>query len=438
MPRRRGNRLKDVRQGVGPMIQRRYTVRVLHSALTAAQLIDRLCGDLNAASPTEFAVFDKTSGSQCMAEGDEYVVHLPGPWNGPIRVVERHPLSFRFATMRGHIEAGEIEFRALDTPEHGLVFVIQSWSRSSGRLADVLYDRLRIAKEMQLHMWVHFCTRIVDICGGQMTGKVEVCTERAMVPGDTRYRPKTITRALTAVFTRVFSAAARLRGGRPLHPSGLVFDATLRLYGSSRFWGVPFLDREAELRCLARLSRSIGLPLALPDVLGLALRWQEPALAASGNGCRPERDATATAELLLATTGRSRLGRHLLWPARKWSPAFYGSLLPYEAADRRVLFGAVARPPRTIPAGDAALAHAVDARPLSLDLVVATPLGRWERFGELRITGPPRRDDGESVRFDPARHPIPRLRPAGLLQQVRGPTYAAVHQVTRHAGDTAR
>ena len=44
--------------------------------------------------------------------GAEFLVHMPGPWDAPVRVVERTATSFRFATLRGHIEAGEIEFRA--------------------------------------------------------------------------------------------------------------------------------------------------------------------------------------------------------------------------------------------------------------------------------------------------------------------------------------
>ena len=47
-----------------------------------------------------------------MEVGDEYVVRMPGPWDGPVRVVEVTPTSFRLATLDGHLEAGQIEFRA--------------------------------------------------------------------------------------------------------------------------------------------------------------------------------------------------------------------------------------------------------------------------------------------------------------------------------------
>ncbi|NDU72023.1 DUF1990 family protein, partial [Actinomadura sp. DSM 109109] len=145
-------------------------------------------------------------------------------------------------------------------------------------------------------------------------------------------------------------------------------------------------------------------------------------------------EVPSSPELLLATTGRTRLGRHLLRPARHWSPAFYGSLLAYRAGDRRVLLGAAARSDQTVPAALSALAHVADERPLVMDLVVATEFGPWERFGELRIEGPARDDATEPVRFDPAHHPIPGLAPAGLFQHVRGPTYAAVQNAPRPSG----
>ena len=48
-----------------------------------------------------------------MRVGDEFVVRMPGPWDGPVRVVERDPdARFRLVTLAGHLEAGQIEFRA--------------------------------------------------------------------------------------------------------------------------------------------------------------------------------------------------------------------------------------------------------------------------------------------------------------------------------------
>jgi hypothetical protein len=64
-----------------------------------------------------------------------------------------------------------------------LAFEIESWARSSSRLVNLLYHRLRMAKEVQAHMWISFLERVVDLAGGRMTGGVEVETERIDLDG---------------------------------------------------------------------------------------------------------------------------------------------------------------------------------------------------------------------------------------------------------------
>ena len=103
---------------------------------------------------------------------------MPGPWDAPVRIVERTPTSFRFATLRGHMEAGEIEFRAAWGKGGRLVFEIESWARSGDRLYDWLYDKVPLTREMQLHMWVHVCEQVAVMAGGRPAGAVEVTTHR--------------------------------------------------------------------------------------------------------------------------------------------------------------------------------------------------------------------------------------------------------------------
>ena len=107
---------------------------------------------------------------------DELVVRLPGPWDGPVRIVDVTDRSFRLATLKGHMEAGEIEFRA-STNDHGwTIFEIESWARSGDWMFRWLYDRLPVARELQLHMWSHFCERVVRIADGILMTNVEVHT----------------------------------------------------------------------------------------------------------------------------------------------------------------------------------------------------------------------------------------------------------------------
>jgi uncharacterized protein DUF1990 len=164
--------------GAGPLFHRRYAALVREPRLSPEELIAHVAGDLNKVTPTEFAVFQKVEGpDEGMHVGDEYVVRMAAPWDGPVRVVRRTPRSFRFATLAGHLEAGQIEFRAEERPD-GLRFEIESWARSGDRMVNVLYDRLRMAKEIQLHMWTSFLERVARESGGRPAGGIDIHTRR--------------------------------------------------------------------------------------------------------------------------------------------------------------------------------------------------------------------------------------------------------------------
>jgi hypothetical protein len=164
--------------GVGPLFRRCYRTRIRGSALSAEELMRKVRSDPNRTAPTKFARFQLTQGTPgTLRIGDEFVVRMPGPWDGPVRVVDVRQRSFRLATLAGHLEAGQIEFRT--RPEEELLaFEIESWARSSTPLVNVLYHRLRMAKEVQAHMWISFLERVVHVSGGRMTGGVEIETER--------------------------------------------------------------------------------------------------------------------------------------------------------------------------------------------------------------------------------------------------------------------
>jgi hypothetical protein len=173
--------VQGYRDGSGPLFHRCYRTRIRNSTLTAEELMQRVQADPNRVSPTKFARFHRVRGQPGgVAVGDEYIVRMPGPWDGPVRVVDVGSRSFRLATLASHLEAGQIEFRARAEGDM-LAFEIESWARSSTRLVNLLYHRLRMAKEVQAHMWISFLERVVELAGGRMTGGVEVVTERIEV-----------------------------------------------------------------------------------------------------------------------------------------------------------------------------------------------------------------------------------------------------------------
>jgi hypothetical protein len=137
----------------------------------------------NRAAPVEVAVFRKTRGGRGPLQvADEFVVRMPGPWDGPVVVVDRTPTSFRFATLKGHLEAGQIEFRT-SADGDAVRFEIESWARSGDRLSGLLFDRVKLAKEMQLHMWTHFCERAAKLARGRIRGGISIDTRRVEVEG---------------------------------------------------------------------------------------------------------------------------------------------------------------------------------------------------------------------------------------------------------------
>jgi Domain of unknown function (DUF1990) len=179
--------IQDSERGYGPMFHRRYRTQIREVAMGPEEMMSVLKAEMNRAAPTTFARFQKVHGTHgTMSIGDEYVVRMPGPWDGPVRVIDTTPCSFRLATLTGHLEAGQIEFRADRADGGRLAFEIESWARSSGRVSNLLYHKLRFAKEVQAHMWISFLEGVVSLSEGRMTGGIEITTRRIEEPRDGR------------------------------------------------------------------------------------------------------------------------------------------------------------------------------------------------------------------------------------------------------------
>ena len=176
--------LQPPETGYGPLFHRLYRTRIRESRLSVEDLIDSMAENPDCVAPSEFATFQKLRGREGqMRPNDDYIVRMAAPWDGPVRVVEVRRDRFRLATLDGHLEAGQIEFRASRDEESDLlVFDIESWARSKDRITDLLYHHLHLSKEVQLHMWISTLERIVQHTGGQMTDGIEVRTR--VVPSE--------------------------------------------------------------------------------------------------------------------------------------------------------------------------------------------------------------------------------------------------------------
>jgi hypothetical protein len=67
---------------------------------------------------------------------------------------------------------------------------------------------------------------------------------------------------------------------------------------------------------VARVSKAVGLPRALPDIVGLA--WRMP----------PQHSATTPWDVLLASAGAGVATRYLLRPVTSWSGVALSSVMP--------------------------------------------------------------------------------------------------------------
>jgi len=180
-----GDGLQPADEGVGILFHRRYRVQIADAQSPPVDLMATIGADPNQVAPTEFARFTKIAGEEGrLSTGDEFVVRMPGPWDGPVRVVHHTATSLRFATMRGHLEAGQIEWRAA-TEGDLLEFTVESWARSGDHLSRILYGQLHMAKEVQLHMWTSVLEQVVELAGGRMTGGVDIETRRVDTSGST-------------------------------------------------------------------------------------------------------------------------------------------------------------------------------------------------------------------------------------------------------------
>lgn len=164
--------------GIGPLFHRRYWIELADCAVDGPGLLDAVAGDINRVAPGALSRFEAADGSAArhLDVGDEIVVRLPGPWDGPVRVVGRDDLGLRLVTLDGHVEAGEIAFEVDRTAAGFLRFSIESWARSGQELFHHLYTTVPLAREVQLLMWAQVCRQVAAISGGVVMSNVSAIT----------------------------------------------------------------------------------------------------------------------------------------------------------------------------------------------------------------------------------------------------------------------
>lgn len=199
-----------------------------------------------------------------------------------------------------------------------------------------------------------------------------------------------------AVIAASLGAAALLRRDKPVHPTGRVGQGWLEVTSPQEQTGVPVLAESGRHACTVRYSRTLGLPAPLPDVEGLAIRFDEHQadvlLAATGVGPvgrfvfrarRPDRHGPMTTHLPVATQGGSLLLR----------------VEPLDQSD----------PPE------------------EWALSVAGATQSWRPVGTLRVAW----GDDRSLRFDPVENLLPGTWQYPVVTTLREPAYRLARRLAK-------
>jgi hypothetical protein len=144
-------------------------------------------------------------------------------------------------------------------------------------------------------------------------------------------------------------------------------------------------------------------------------------------------------DFLLVTSVDLPVLHHVFLPAGDVQQRPYSSSLPYRAGERTFLVGTRPVPGSPRPDGGDELdrlARAAATGALHFELVIAPPLGRFERVGVLEI-GEPLPPSLDALRFNPF-HSGGGLTPSSPLNRLRDYAYPLSQRAWARTGDRGR
>ncbi len=172
--------LQRLGDGVGDVLTRRYEISLSGARRPLGEALRLLRRDPDELGPSEYATFGGP-----LEEGDRRTVRLPGPWDGPVEVLESSPDRVRLATRPGHMEAGWIDFSIVGADSGAPRFRIESTARAGDAGFWFLHDVLPWARWIQTDMWATVAESVAEALEVPDIERVEVMTIRhAGGPGD--------------------------------------------------------------------------------------------------------------------------------------------------------------------------------------------------------------------------------------------------------------
>lgn len=185
-----------------------------------------------------------------------------------------------------------------------------------------------------------------------------------------------------------FGAAVRHR--RVFHPLGVLASGNIERTTPSRR-GLPIDSSEV----IGRVSKAIGTPGNLPDLIGLAWRMPTHALAAT------------PWDVLMASTGSGMLARFGLQPTRSWTSTTLSTLMPLRYDDGWWWLKAELQTEMSDGLSLDTLARQIENGDVVFDIQQALGTGPFEPLARLTLSARIPTDQDHDVSFDPTRNSGP-------------------------------
>ncbi|MGB6209136.1 phosphodiesterase [Mycobacterium sp.] len=186
-----------------------------------------------------------------------------------------------------------------------------------------------------------------------------------------------------------FRWGSALRQRRVFHPDGVLAEGSIERLAPAHS-GLPVPSGSV----IVRLSKAVGTPGALPDVIGLALRIV------------PQSNMSTGWDILLASAGSGVLGRTIgLRPVTSWTGHTMTSLVPLHY--REINWWLRARIATKIDGPGVSLASVrdqLDRGEIEIELDQARGTSYFCPLARATLTGVFTPQLGDDVSFDPVRH----------------------------------
>jgi hypothetical protein len=180
---------------------------------------------------------------------------------------------------------------------------------------------------------------------------------------------------------------AAVRHRRVFHPLGVLASGRIERTAPPG-QGLPIESADI----VGRVSKAVGIPGKLPDLIGLA--WRMP----------PHASAATPWDVLLVSAGSGLLTRFALQPTLSWTGRTLSTLMPLRHDDGWWWVKAEMTTPIGRGLSLDAVREAISGAGVVFDIQQAHGTGSFEPLAELTLTTVIPTDEDHDVSFDPARN----------------------------------